>query len=672
MQPLIADQQLPLEPTPKRHIGATPHIIVIGSGPVGMAFVDAICKKKPNSRISLFGDERVAPYNRVQLSALLAGDIQRADIDLPMPDQAQIPNFNYHAAGIKAVDRKEQCVIDVYDRVHHYDTLIFATGARAHIPNIPGKEKNGVYQFRSLKDTESLAARLCRSRHVVVLGGGLLGLEAAKGLLRARTQVTVIQQGSHLMNRQLDEKAAELLMHRVKHLGIHVITNSGVRHILGNERVSGVKTRDGKFVSCDTVLVCAGIKPNVELARAAELKVRTGIITDDQLQTSDKNIFAIGECCEHGGITYGLVNPGFEQAKVAADVINKGDAIYKGSLSISRLKVVGESVTSMGEVVERGRLALQTELVFHDKNSQCYRKIFLLKGRVSAAVGFGEWPEAQRVQSAFQQNKLVYPWQRWLFRQTGRLWLEKDSNNVSQWATSAEVCQCKSVSKGELVDAIHQGADNIPALQQRCGAGMVCGSCVPLLDELLADKTGRKRALIRETAWRLIGLFCLIALFFIGLMIFMPEAKVSDSVQTSGWFEAIWNDKFYKQVTGFSLLGLSVMGLMMSLRKRIDASWLGKFAYWRLAHITLGVLAAATLLLHTGFHLGANLNLLLMSNFLAIMLFGVAAAAMVSLSHTIAPHRAKPLRKLWNWIHIVISWPLPALLAVHVFSVYYF
>lgn len=645
-------------------------IAVIGGGPVGMAFAETIYANNPQAKITVFGDEPVAPYNRVQLSALLAGEIDRAAIDWPLPSAQDAPNFLYHAAAISKIIAKEKYIVDCYQNRHHYDTLVIASGARAHIPNILGKDKNGVYRFRSLLDTESLIARLGSSRHVVVLGGGLLGLEAAKGLRRAGTQVTVIQQGSHLMNRQLDVPASTRLEKTVHQLGIDIITQSGVRQILGDAHVNGVKTHDGKFISCDTVLICAGIKPNMELARDAGIHVRKGIIVDDQLRSSDPDIFAIGECCEHDGVTYGLVNPGFDQAKIAANVINGGDAIYKGSLSISRLKVIGEAVTSMGDINTDGRHALRTEV--HFENDESYRKIITLRGRIIGAVGIGDWPEAARVQSAFQQRQLIYPWQRIQFKYHGRLWFESDSDNISQWASHTEVCQCKSVTKGELVSAINEGAKDLNDLKRCTNAGTVCGSCVPLMDELLADKSGRKRAVIRETAWQFIGLLCLSATLAIGLTMFMPEATISNSVQTQGWFEKIWNDKFYKQVSGFSLIGMTAIGLIMSIRKRWSYTWMGQFTYWRLLHISLGVVTAITLILHTGFHLGNNLNLLLMLNFLAIVFLGITAAAIITISHRLPARQAKRLRKGFNKFHIVISWPLPALLAMHILSVYYF
>jgi len=320
-------------------------IIVIGSGPVGLRFVDHLLKLAPNTHIHLFGNEPFQPYNRVQLTALLAGDVKRDAIDLPLPSTDQHPNFQFTICGICQVNIHEtdKYIEDANGHRYEFDILVFATGARAFIPNIEGAEQKGVYTFRNLKDTEHLYARIASARHVVVVGGGLLGLEAAKGMRKANTRVTLVQQGSHLMNRQLDKDAAAILQKQVESLGIQVITHSGVREIIGNDKLESIRTHSGDQIECDTLLLCAGIRPNVELARSAGLVVKKGIVVNDQLQTSQKDIYAIGECCEHQEITYGVVNPGFEQAAIAAEAIfsDSDQVVYRGSLYVSSLKVVG-------------------------------------------------------------------------------------------------------------------------------------------------------------------------------------------------------------------------------------------------------------------------------------------------------------------------------------------
>lgn len=646
-------------------------VLVIGSGPVGVRVANEILDRTPNARVHLFSNEPFQPYNRVQLSSLLAGEVTPTDIELPLPANHR-QRFTFSIAAVTQIHAGEKRIEDALGNEHAYDKLVIATGARAHVPQIPGIDNQGVYTFRNLKDAESLYGRVARSRHIVVMGGGLLGLEAARGLLRFNTKVTLIQQGSHLMNRQLDEESAIQLQQQVEDLGIRVVTNAGVREILGDDRVTGVKTRSDEIINCDSVLLCAGIKPNVSLAREARLQVANGIVVNDAMQTSSPDIYAAGECSEHQGVTYGLVNPGYEQASVVADRISGGHASYGGTQTVSRLKVVGEQVVSFGEVADIRQRPMQQVLVYRNTKQKVYRKVIIHKGVLIGALGTGEWPESGRLQEAYKSGRHIWRWQHLLFVTTGRLWPLKNADDVRKWPASAIVCQCNGVTQGTLSEACQSLAvsaqPTVACLGAATGAGTVCGSCKPLLTQMLGE--GAKLEKNQGWLWLLIG--SALALMFAAFQVFMPEAQVADSVQADRWFESIWNDKFWKQVTGFSLLGMTVIGLLMSLRKRLGFTWMGKFAYWRLAHSFLGVACALMLVFHTGFHLGENLNQLLMLSFLGVLVLGAAAGVIAGLLHRLPASQAQMIQKVINYLHIVIAWPLPALLAAHIFSVYYF
>ncbi len=642
------------------------NIVVIGAGPAGIRFAEELHQSLPTAKIQVFSNEPYRPYNRVQLSAFLAGDVEREDLDVELPEIAD--NITFSIAAIHDIDRENHIITDVNGTSYSYDKLVIATGARARLPNVPGAEIAGVYSFRNLKDAEYLYARVLRARHIVIAGGGLLGCEAAKALRRYHTEVTLVQQGDRLMNLQLDDHAADKLKQKLEDLGVRVITNDGVRHVHGESRVTGINTRSGEYLECDTVLFCAGIIPNIELARNARLTVSKGILVSDQMQTSDPDIYAIGECCEHAGLTYGLVNPGYEQAAVAAHHIAGELAEYKGSLVVSRLKVVGEQVCSIGEVADLMDRPRQKVLTYKNEDKGIYRKFVLNKGHFTGALAVGEWPEMNRIQEAFVSERRIHWWQGLYFKYTGQIWFGKKASSVTDWPEEALVCQCNHVTRGELSVAIDQGCDTSACLQKKTKAGTVCGSCKPLLEELCQSSGEREK----EIAWLPILFASVMAVVVSLLIAFLPEPNVSDSVQTTGWFEAIWNDKFYKQVTGFSLLGLSVIGLLMSLRKRLKYDWLGDFAYWRILHIALGVLCALTLIFHTGLHLGENLNRILILDFLGIILLGSLAGLVISLSHRFKPTQAMSIRKFWSWVHIVFTWPLPALLGIHILTVYYF
>ncbi len=644
------------------------HIIVIGSGPVGVRFVQELIEKKVKAKITLFGNEPGRPYNRVQLSSLLAGDIAPDDIQLNMP--GELDRFSFIQSAVTSIDTSAKMLVDQNDNVHRFDHLVIATGARAHVPNIEGLDQTGVYTFRSLKDAEHLYARTSRARHIVVVGGGLLGIETAKALLKNNTQVSLIQQGEHLMNKQLDEVAAGILENCLLELGVRVMTNIGVREISGSGRVSGVVLRNGELIECDTVVFCSGITPNIEIARSARIRVNRGILVGDRLQTSHPSIYAIGECCEHNDLTYGIVNPGYEQASVLADVLSGGESLYSGSLLSTSLKVIDMPVRSVGEVVNYTKTPFHREYVY--SKGSVYRKLVTYKGRLVGAIGIGVWSEDARVQEAFLGQRKISFLQRCLFKICGRVWPTSQSQDVSQWPKSAVVCQCSGVTQGEIVSAIQTECSSVTEISNCTRAGAVCGSCKPLLTQLLETHTNGQVEQEREWAWAPMLVASFTAFVVSALILSLPGIAVGESVRQPAPFEFLWNDKFWKKVTGFTLLGLSVVGLLMSLRKRLQTQRLGKFAYWRLFHIALGAACAIVLLIHTGLHIGDNLNRLLMFNFLAVLIMGGIASSVVSLSHRLKPINASKVRSFWSWAHIVVTWPLPILLAIHILTVFYF
>lgn len=641
-------------------------VLVIGSGPAGVRFAHEYLLRQPDDSVLLFGNEPYQPYNRVQLSALLAGELAYDEINFDLPDEKRYTSFRHIINTIVSIDRKSKRVTDAQGIQYKYDKLVIATGARAYTPNISGLDQQGVYKFRDLQDAESLYARTSRAKHVVIVGGGLLGLESAKALQKNNTQITVIQQAPSLMNRQLDEVAASRLQNKIEQYGIRVITSSGVRKINGSGRVTGVVLRSKEEIECDTVLMCTGITPNTELARKAKIRVNQGIVVNNQLQTSDEDIYAIGECCEHNATCYGIAAPGYEQANVAANVISGGSAQYFGSQKVSRLKVVGESVCSMGEVSDLSSKPFQSEISF--KSDRTYRKLVLHKGVIKGVVGIGQWNEVQRVQESYLQGRKIHFWQKWLFSLTGRLWLAGQSNDVSQWSADTLVCQCNSIKQGVLVKAVSGGCKTVNQLCKKTKAGTVCGSCKPLLEQLVGCSGPREK----EIAWVPVLTASSLTAFVAAFIALMPGISVASTVFEPSFLEFLWNDKFWKQVTGFSLLGLTAIGLLMSLRKRFKSSRLGKFAYWRLLHVALGLFCAITLILHTGMHLGENLNRMLMINFLGVLVFGSLAGLVISLSHNLNAVQSQKVRRFWSWAHVLITWPLPVLLGIHILTVYYF
>ncbi len=328
-------------------------LVIVGNGMAAARLVDELVKNVLGRyAIAVVGDEPRLAYNRVLLSSVLAGETASHDIELKPAawwrDRGVTLKYGCIATEID-VGRRELKIAG--DESIEFSRLVLATGSTPLRLNMPGAELVGVHTFRDTRDVDLLLALAARKRPVVVIGGGLLGLEAAYGLAKAGTPVTLLHLMDRLMERQLDAPAAALLKSLVERKGIGVILNASTTRIHGTTRVEGVELADGRRIEADAVIFAAGIRPNVGLAKEAGIAVGRGVAVDDHLQTSVPEIFALGECAEHRGICYGLVEPAYEQARVLAQHLAGKAAAYQGSVVATNLKVSGVSVFSAGDFI---------------------------------------------------------------------------------------------------------------------------------------------------------------------------------------------------------------------------------------------------------------------------------------------------------------------------------
>ena len=643
----------------------TAPIVVIGAGPVGIRITQELVRRLPDAAVVLYGDEPSEPYNRVRLSSFLGGELnwQALTRDLSLPRDANIETR--FGCAVVSIDREIRCVRDAAGAVQPYSRLVLATGSRPYVPDIPGIKFPGVYTFRDVGDANRLLARRVRSRRTVVLGGGLLGLEAARAMQRFNTSVCIVEHYHRLMMRQLDEGAARRLLAHLEQLGIEVILGDGVRSIVGGAAVTGVMLRSERIVECDTLLIATGILPNTDLALAAGLPIGRGVRVNDGMQTADPDIYAVGECAEHRNRVYGIVAPGLEQATVAAHVIAGGASRYAGSTVTTRLKVVGLPVFSMGPVGEEETPDLARTWAYQDE--EAYRKLVTHRGRLIGAIVVGDCPELSRLQEAVMRQRRIWPWQLWRFTRTGSLWPESEMGGVGTWPAATAVCNCTGVTREELGRALAGGCATVEALAARTGASTVCGSCRPLLAELVGGTVAAEPV----RGWKVLlgtGGIAALAALALALVIAVPYGA---TVQVPWQWDVLWRDSSWKQASGFTVIGLTLVLLAMSLRKRIARFTLGTFPSWRVAHVVLGALTLAGLAVHTGGRLGSNLNLTLMASFLAVIVLGAAAGGVIALEHRLGAGAAR-LRRTWLWTHILIAWPIPVLVVFHVFKTYYF
>ena len=647
----------------------TKAIVVVGTGPVGIHFITELLKRDCGLPVVVYGGEPWHPYDRVRLSSYLAGEVARDELELDASMQSKAGVEIRLNCTVLSIDRNARTVTDEAGGVQHYSHLVLAVGSRPFIPSIGNIHYKGVFTFRSLSEADELFARRIRSRHTVVIGGGLLGLETARAMQQYNTKITVVEHNQWLMMQQLDQRGGQYLKTLVEQKGIYVELGDSVVSILGQNRVEGISLRSGREIACDTVIVAAGIRPNIELARDSGLSYHKGIRINDCLQTKDDRIYAIGECAEHNTNVYGLVKPGLEQAAVLADRLTGGHARYQGSVESTRLKVMEHTVFSVGRTgVDEEVAGGVNEFVYGSEKKGVYRKIRLLANRLVGVVAVGDWHELARLQDAIQTKKRLMFWQLARFKSSGNIWGSEEDMDVMSWPASAVICNCAGVTRGRLTQAVNSGCGTITCLTETTRAASVCGSCKPLLAEMLGEDAQAEPL----KSWRSLLALSLVAMVLAVLSLFFLPLPYPDTVQVSFRWDEFWRDTFLKQISGFTMLALVVVGLFVSLRKRVQKVKLGDFNVWRYAHVVLGVFALVALVVHTGFRLGDALNFMLMLNFLLLAIAGSSASAIIATGHSLSPALAKKQRRYWTWIHILLFWPLPVLLAFHVVKSYYF
>lgn len=638
----------------------SPSIVIVGNGPVGVHFVNQLIDAGWQGQIKIFGEESDAPYNRVMLSSFLGGEISFESIQNQFqPHYALVQHVN---CKIVSIDKADNAVIDQYGQRYTYDVLVIATGSRPYIPNIKGITTPGVFQFRSLRDTTKLFARQVKSRHCVVIGGGLLGLETAKAMLRHSTKVSVVQHTPFILNRQLDEIGARRLQAFAESIGINFVLNRSIKSIDGNSSVRAITLDGDEHLACDTVIFATGISPSIELAESAGLHTRKGISINGSLQTSEPNIYAIGECADFENQILGIVAPGLAQANVLAANLMGATRQYTGAVTSTQLKVVGCDVFSVGSVTDEYKYQIGQSLTF--ENTATYIRLFLRGNRLVGAVAVGPCSDVKLLQQAVEQKKYLWPWDKWRFTKTGRLF-DQTNNQYETMAGNTVICNCQQVTFDQIKTCLKENENKSDALVTELGVSTMCGSCKPMVQEICAQPVEKL-----PVKTLLLGL-AIVASVLVLCILTLPKLTAPTSVQTPS-LNWLWTDSQWRQTSGFTMLGLTALTILLSFRKRWKAFSLGKFDMWRTLHIVFTTLALATLLAHTGISLGEGINRWLIINFLLIALVGGASAAIAAIEGakpTISIKRAK--RFLVN-AHIVIFWPLPVLLAFHILSVYYF
>ncbi|WP_431872268.1 FAD-dependent oxidoreductase [Nocardiopsis eucommiae] len=461
-------------------------IVVVGNGMVGARFAEETARLDPAGdrvRVSVVGAERHPAYNRVLLSGVLAGDYGPDQIRLPAPGGAGITVRTGVAA--TALDARRR-VLSLDDGTHlTYDELVLATGARAALPPVPGVRApdggpgEGVHTLRDLEDCQHLLSQTRPGAPVVVLGGGVLGLEAARGLVGRGARVSVVESAPWIMCRQIDQGAARVLADSYATLGVAVhARRSAARWIPG----TGLEVDDGTVLPGDALVVAAGVRANTELAARAGIVVDHGVVVDDSLATSDPRVHAVGDCAQHPGGGAGLVQPGWEQAAVLARRLTGSapHASYTGARPLTRLKAEGIELTAFGRVHEDDDAPGLETLTISDRHGGRYAKLAVRRERVVGAVLLG-FPEAAATLSQLYDTGAPVPSDRLALLQGPPTTVPE-----AQGAAEAPVCRCNAVSRADIEKAWLDGARTREAVAERTRATTGCGGCVRDVGALLS------------------------------------------------------------------------------------------------------------------------------------------------------------------------------------------
>ncbi|MCA0757732.1 nitrite reductase large subunit NirB [Paenibacillus sp. N4] len=469
-------------------MSTTKKLVLIGNGMAGVRAIEHLLKLSPDSyEITIFGAEPHPNYNRIMLSSVLAGGADMQEIVINDWNWYKENNITLHAGHkVTKIDTERKKVISHLGVEADYDAIIIATGSNPFMLPLPGADKEGVIAFRDIHDCEVMIDASKQYKKAVVIGGGLLGLEAARGLLHLGMEVNVVHIFNNLMERQLDEPAAKMLQRELEAQGMQFLLQKSTVSIKGKKRATGLVFADGTEVDGDLVVMAVGIKPNIELAKATGIEVNRGIVVDDFMQTSIPGIYAVGECAEHRGIAYGLVAPLYEQgavlAKHLADVETEG---YAGSVTSTKLKVSGVDVFSAGRFDEApGTRSLKIQ----DDVAGTYKKIVIQDGKLVGAVLFGDTTDGSELFASIKKGESVAGREKEILLgiSSDLLGQGGGSSRLESMADDEIICGCNGVSKGTIADAIlNKGCNTVSAIKSCTKASGSCGGCKPQVEGLL-------------------------------------------------------------------------------------------------------------------------------------------------------------------------------------------
>ena len=463
-------------------------LVMIGNGMAGLRTIEEILERSDSQfDITIIGKEHYPNYNRIMLSNILQKKMTVEETIMNPYEWYEENNIQLIVNDpVETVDRSAQTVTTSKGVEVNYDICIFATGSSAFVLPIPGSDLPSVIGWRTIEDTERMIEIAKTKKKAVVIGGGLLGLECARGLMDQGMEVTVLHLAEWLMEMQLDRKAGGMLKADLERQGMNIKLQANSKEIIGKDDVEAIKLADGRIIETDLVVMAVGIRPFTQVARDAGLEVNRGIVVNDYLQTSDPNIYAVGECSEHDGKVYGLVAPLYEQGKVLADYLTgKETEGYKGSTTFTSLKVSGCDLYSAGQIVENENVH---GIEIFNSVDNIYKKVYLSDGQVVGAVLYGDTDDGSRFYNMMKKHESLEDYTLVSLLYKGG---EEAVTSIADMPDDETICGCNGVDKGTIVNAITtKGLTSVEEVTKATKAGNSCGKCKGQIGELLQCTLG--------------------------------------------------------------------------------------------------------------------------------------------------------------------------------------
>lgn len=630
--------------------------MVVGNGMVCHRLCERLCDSDPpRYEITIFAEENRPAYDRVNLGEVLRGRDANT-LALATNEWYRSKGITLHLGDpVISLDLATKKVRSARGREMTYDRLVLATGSVPVLPPVKIDDWTNVSVLRTLEDVERVKASAASARSGVVIGGGPLGLETAAALRAAGLEVTVVQRSGQLLNPYLDDTTAGALKSALEGDGISVRLETTAISILGNAATKRVALTDGTLIDADLVVIATGARPRDNLASwGLQAHPRGGFVVNERLETSDRDVYAIGECAVVGDALFGTVTPGYVMAECLAETLLGRPTSFHAPPPSIRVKIANLPVTITGEMPTMDSEKADTG------NPRVQRTIEVKNGRIVGAAAVGEWREWERVEDAVRRRRRLPHWRIERFQRGDSMW--PDEPSAKGLPEDTVVCSCNGVTYGRVQSAIAGGCRTVAAVAKATRASTTCGGCAPMLERLVA--VGLPPAEPRSRPLVALGLAALlISAVVVGARPLMAQVWPAGLPMWDHFLRQPWE----QQLTGFVMLGMLVAALLFPLVKKLGVA-ASAVRLWRVLHALVGGMAIAAMVTHTGLRLGVNLNLFLSIAFLALAILGGVASVAMSGRSGLPVGWPRVVRVL----HVVLFWPTLALVGLHVVAVYYF